>query len=130
MLRRYVVFFIALFSIAYCVPARAGLILCNNTGVEIFAAVSFYDGTNWISSGWYEIKPRDCRLPIHGPLNNRYVYYYAQGGGLTWEGGKNSVYLCADHHKVFTYNLTGARLARGIIFDRLTSAIIKSSLKT
>jgi uncharacterized membrane protein len=119
MLRRCVLVLVALVSLAYCLPARAGLILCNNTGVEIFTAAAFYDGTNWISTGWYDIKPRDCQLPVQGPLNNRYVYYYAQGGGLSWEGGDNSAYLCADHQKAFTYNLTGAPPCEGYNFRQI-----------
>jgi uncharacterized membrane protein len=103
----------------YVLPARAGLILCNNTGAVVYAAVAWYAEPNWYSRGWFEISPRDCSLPIAGLLNNRYVYYYARANGLTWEGGQNSRFLCANHDTKFYYNLTGSPPCDGYDFRQI-----------
>ena len=85
--------------------SRAGFIVCNDTGVTVSVAVGWTPGGDtWKSAGWFNIEPRDCALPITGALSNRYIYYYAEGKSLRWEGGESSAFFCANHQYSFNYD--------------------------
>lgn len=82
----------------------AGLIVCNNTAQPSNIALGWKEGTDWVSKGWWEVQPRDCRLLIIGELRNKYYYYYAESksGDLKWNDSKEA-HFCTTDDK-FYYN--------------------------
>ncbi|SRR6266566_1085852 len=102
-----------------CLPARAGMIVCNDTGQEVSLAIGWSAGSAWNSSGSYNIKSRDCALPLKGALTNRYVYFYAEAGSVKWEGGNNSAWFCANHKDKFDYSFEVDPPCDGYRFRRI-----------
>ena len=62
----------------------AGLTFCNETAVTQTVAIGHKDGDNWISRGWWNIKPGDCATPVGEDLRYRYYYYRAEATGRTF----------------------------------------------
>lgn len=58
--------------------ALADLKLCNNTSARHSVAVGYKSGEQWVSEGWWNLDPGDCRTPIKGDLKYRKYYYRAQ----------------------------------------------------
>ncbi len=71
-------------------PAEAGLNVCNKGAKPVKAAVGRFNGTRWISEGWFRIDGKKCAELIAGKLLARYYYLYASDGAVgTWDGGKS-----------------------------------------
>lgn len=69
-------------------PAQAALTVCNKTSHPAKVALGRFDGTQWISQGWWTIKGNGCETVITTPLDARYYYLYASDGGPgSWDGG-------------------------------------------
>lgn len=58
--------------------AWAGLEICNNTDFSQSVAVGYKDGEQWISHGWWNLKPGTCGAPVKGDLKQRYYYVYGE----------------------------------------------------
>ncbi|HUB84928.1 MAG TPA: DUF1036 domain-containing protein [Rhizomicrobium sp.] len=70
-------------------PAFAGLNVCNKTQRDARVAVGRFDGTEWMSQGWWTIAPRACAAVVSVPLKARYYYLYAvDGGSGSWDGAR------------------------------------------
>lgn len=66
----------------------SGWRICNKSSEKkIYVAYLYYDGKEWVRKGWRHIKRNECSI-ILNRLDNRYVYYYAEGGGYRWSGKK------------------------------------------
>lgn len=69
-------------------PAAADFRFCNGTGNRVGVAIGYKDSDDWISEGWWNIEPGDCRSVLVGTLTSRYYYVHAvdydQGG--EWGG--------------------------------------------
>ncbi|MBV8565097.1 MAG: DUF1036 domain-containing protein [Methylobacteriaceae bacterium] len=117
---RFKLIFISGFFLIICSgSASAGFIVCNNTGIEVSVAVGWFENDAWSSRGWYNVKPRDCELAIAGPMTNRYVYYYAEGGSMKWEKGEDSGFFCANYTSQFYYALPTDPKCDGYSFERV-----------
>ncbi len=86
---RGLLFFV--FTSAMCslftADARADFRICNNSASRISISLSYTDGTNWTTEGWWNLKPNACEPLLRGPLAAQYYYVYAmdeQGG--EWKG--------------------------------------------
>jgi uncharacterized membrane protein len=52
--------------------------------------VGRFDGTQWISQGWWTIAPQTCAAVVPWPLKARYYYLYAvDGGSGSWDGSRD-----------------------------------------
>lgn len=70
-------------------PAAAGLTVCNNTDQPAKLALGRFNGTQWMSEGWWTLTPHHCTSVIKTPLKARYYYLYATDGGPgSWDGGR------------------------------------------
>ena len=70
-------------------PAHADFKVCNRTANAARVALGRYDGTDWLSEGWWTAAPRACATLITGKLVARYYYVYASDGGAgTWGGSR------------------------------------------
>ena len=95
-------------------PAEAGLSVCNATAHGMKAAAGHFNGTRWVSEGWWQVAAKKCAELISGHLDARYYYLYAtdEASG-TWEGGKD---FCVGIAEKFSIAGRGACAARG--YDR------------
>lgn len=68
-------------------PARADFRLCNNTGTRVSVAIAYTDGKNWLSEGWWNLRPTNCETLLRGPLAAQFYYVYAMDErGGEWKG--------------------------------------------
>jgi uncharacterized membrane protein len=75
-------------------PAHAKFAVCNKGARAATVALGHFNGTDWMSEGWWTIKPNACADLITAPLDARYYYLYANDGGSgTWDGSKE---FCTD----------------------------------
>ena len=92
-------------------PARADLRICNETGNLVSVALGYRAERGWMSEGWWQTPPGDCRVLYQGDLEKRFYYLYAVDdiGGGAWDG---SVFMCTRDE---TFTIFGVEdcLARG-----------------
>ncbi len=70
-------------------PALAALHVCNMTKLDTRVAVGRFDGTQWISEGWWKLQPSKCTTVVQGTLKARYYYMYATDSGSgSWDGSR------------------------------------------
>ena len=61
--------------------------LCNNTTTRVSIALAYTDGRNWLSEGWWNLRPSACETILRGPLAAQYYYVYAMDErGGEWKG--------------------------------------------
>lgn len=74
-------------GVAYVSPAFADFRLCNNTTTRVSIALAYTDGRNWLSEGWWNLRPSACETLLRGPLAAQYYYVYAMDErGGEWKG--------------------------------------------
>jgi uncharacterized membrane protein len=75
-------------------PARADFRLCNLTVNRVSVALAYTDGQNWVSEGWWNLKPQDCDTLLRGALAAQYYYVYAMDErGGEWKG---KAFMCTS----------------------------------
>lgn len=93
-----------LFALAFvmlAVPAHAGLTVCNKTAHPAKLALGRFNGTQWMSEGWWTVDSRHCTSVISAPLDARYYYLYATDGGPgSWDGSRAFCVSAADAFKI------------------------------
>ena len=78
---------ILLFCACGMKSARADFRLCNNTSGRVSVAISYTDGHDWLSEGWWNLRPSACEVLLRGPLAAQYYYVYAMDErGGEWKG--------------------------------------------
>lgn len=86
MMRRLLLPVVAM-GLAQTAPARADFRLCNNTNVRVSVAIAYTDGKNWLSEGWWNLRPTICETLLRGPLAAQFYYVYAMDErGGEWKG--------------------------------------------
>jgi uncharacterized membrane protein len=90
-MRSALAFGVALLALPFfSLPAAAALNVCNHTVTTARLAVGRFDGTAWISEGWWVLAPKQCGTVVPGKLKARYYYLYAVDGGAgAWGGTRN-----------------------------------------
>jgi uncharacterized membrane protein len=78
-------------------PAHADFKVCNHAGNAARVALGRYDGTAWLSEGWWTVAPRACTAVLTGKLVARYYYVYASDGGAGIWGGSRA--FCVGNAK-------------------------------
>ena len=108
------------FALAFAVlllavgPAEAAFSVCNKTAREAKVAMGRFNGTRWMSEGWFHVAPKKCSELVPGKLDARYYYLYATDGAQgTWDGSTN---FCVGTADTFSIIGRGACVARG--FDK------------
>ncbi len=87
MLSRPVALACFLLTFAVSGAARADFRLCNNTTARVSIAIAYTDGRNWLSEGWWNLRPTACETLLRGPLAAQYYYVYAMDErGGEWKG--------------------------------------------
>ena len=95
-------------------PADAGLSVCNKGARAVRVAVGRFNGTRWISEGWWHVEAKKCAELVAGKLVARYYYLYASDGAVgTWDGGKS---FCVGTEDRFSIVGRGGCTERG--YDR------------
>lgn len=93
--------------------ARADLRLCNDASTRVSVSLSYTDGKNWITEGWWNLKPASCETLLRGQLAAQYYYVYAMDErGGEWKG---KAFMCTRDRE---FRIVGREncLVRG--FDR------------
>lgn len=92
-------------------PARADLRLCNQTANLVSVSIGYRAERGWMSEGWWQTPPGDCRVLYQGDLQKRFYYVHAVDdiGGGAWDG---QVFMCTRDE---TFTIFGVEdcLARG-----------------
>jgi len=95
----------------FAAPAKADLRVCNETANMVSVALGYRADRGWMSEGWWQAPPGDCRVLYQGTLERRFYYIYAVDdvGGGAWDG---SVFMCTRDE---TFTIFGVEdcLARG-----------------
>ncbi|HTM79172.1 MAG TPA: DUF1036 domain-containing protein, partial [Devosia sp.] len=95
----------------FSLPARADLRVCNETANPLTVALGYRAERGWMSEGWWQTPPGDCRVLYQGDLERRFYYVFAADdvGGGAWDG---SVFMCTRDE---TFTIFGVEdcLARG-----------------
>ncbi|MDB5613664.1 MAG: putative rane protein [Devosia sp.] len=99
-------------SLAFFVtPAHADLRICNETTNLVSVSLGYRAERGWMSEGWWQAPPGDCRVLYQGDLVRRFYYLFAVDdiGGGAWDG---SVFMCTRDE---TFTIFGVEdcLARG-----------------
>lgn len=72
--------------------ARADFRLCNNTTTRVSVALAYTNAREWISEGWWNVKPSSCETLLRGPLAAQFYYVYAMDErGGEW---KDKAFMC------------------------------------
>ena len=81
-----------LLSLIFAGAARADFRLCNNSSQRVSVALSYTDGKQWITEGWWNLKPSACETLLRGALAAQFYYVY----GMDERGGewKGKAYMC------------------------------------
>jgi uncharacterized membrane protein len=101
------------FFLAFSRSALADFRLCNNTTTRVSIALAYTDGRNWLSEGWWNLRPSACETILRGPLAAQYYYVYAMDErGGEWKG---KAFMCTRDRE---FRIDGREdcFARG--FDR------------
>ncbi|WP_371136085.1 DUF1036 domain-containing protein [Devosia sp.] len=95
----------------FATPARADLRICNETANLVSVALGYRAERGWMSEGWWQAPPGDCRVLFQGELQRRFFYIFAADdvAGGAWDG---SVFMCTRDE---TFTIFGVEdcLARG-----------------
>lgn len=106
-------FFVALLFLPFLSPpAFAALNVCNHTKTAARVAVGRFDGTAWISEGWWTLTPKQCAAVVPGRLKARYYYLYAVDGGAGAWGGERR--FCVGTTDKFVSRERGHCAAQGM----------------
>lgn len=70
-------------------PAKADLVVCNDTESRIGVSIGYKDQSGWGSEGWWNIQPEKCQPILAGELESQYYYLHAIDYDLggEWSGG-------------------------------------------
>ncbi|WP_449508780.1 DUF1036 domain-containing protein [Devosia sp.] len=92
-------------------PAMADLRICNETANLVSVALGYRAERGWMSEGWWQAGPGDCRVLYQGDLQRRFYYIFAADdvAGGAWDG---AVFMCTRDE---TFTIFGVEdcLARG-----------------
>src|SRR5258707_6628476 len=100
-----------LLALRVAAAAQAGLNVCNKGARAAKVAIGRFNGTRWMSEGWWRVPGRKCDELIPGKLDARYYYMYATDGAVgTWDGGKS---FCTGSSEKFAIVGRGGCAARG-----------------
>jgi uncharacterized membrane protein len=95
----------------FATPAKADLRICNETTNLVSVALGYRAERGWMSEGWWQAPPGDCRVLYQGDLERRFYYIFAADdvGGGAWDG---TVFMCTRDE---TFTIFGVEdcLARG-----------------
>ncbi|MEO9299200.1 DUF1036 domain-containing protein [Devosia alba] len=95
----------------FATPAKADLRICNETANLVSVALGYRAERGWMSEGWWQAPPGDCRVLFQGELQRRFFYIFVADdvAGGAWDG---SVFMCTRDE---TFTIFGVEdcLARG-----------------
>jgi uncharacterized membrane protein len=92
----------ALFVLVCSGPALANLAICNRASHPARIALGRFNGTDWMSEGWWKVEAGKCETLITGALKARYYYLYASDGSSGgWPGSHAFCIGTGERFQVF-----------------------------
>lgn len=74
--------------------AQADFRMCNLSGSRVSVALAYTDGQQWVSEGWWNLKPSGCETLLTGALAAEFYYVYAMDErGGEWKG---KAFMCTS----------------------------------
>jgi uncharacterized membrane protein len=91
-------------------PALADLSLCNHADRAARIALGRFNGTDWMSEGWWAVPAGKCQVLVKGKLKARYYYLYAADGSAgSWPGTHSFCVGAGESFQVFGRDNCAAR---------------------
>jgi uncharacterized membrane protein len=88
------VFGVLAFLCAASSAAHADFRMCNLTNSRVSVSLAYTDGQQWVSEGWWNLKPTDCDTLVSGALAAQFYYVYAMDErGGEWKG---KAFMCTS----------------------------------
>ena len=82
------------FACVASTSARADFRMCNLTHARVSVALSYTDGQQWVTEGWWNLKASDCDTLLSGALAAQFYYVYAMDErGGEWKG---KAFMCTS----------------------------------
>ena len=82
------------FSLSALTPASADFRMCNLTSSRVSVALAYTVGQQWVSEGWWNLKPAACDTLLTGTLAAQFYYVYAMDErGGEWKG---KAFMCTS----------------------------------
>lgn len=99
--------------LALACPAQAAFNLCNRTAHPAKVALGRFNGTDWMSEGWWTVQPRQCATLMGEKLKARFYYIYADTGADSWDGTRGFCVAQSDK-----FSIVGRADCAGRGYDR------------
>jgi uncharacterized membrane protein len=95
----------------FATPAKADLRVCNEGSNLVSVALGYRAERGWMSEGWWQAPPGECRVLYQGDLERRFYYLFAADdiGGGAWDG---TVFMCTRDESFTIFGVEDC-LARG-----------------
>lgn len=106
---------VTLAMLCLATPALADFHVCNRTANTAKVALGRYDGSEWLSEGWWSVPAHACATLLGGKLVARYYYVYASDGGSGTWGGRRAFCVTAGGGK---FQIIGRADCAGRGYDR------------
>lgn len=100
-------------QIAAEMQQETGLKFCNETRHVQAVSVGYEGDNDWVSEGWWNIDPGECKMTLRGPLKKRYYYYRAEVNAGEFDG--QNYYFCTSPQE---YTIVGDKDCRKRGYDR------------
>ncbi len=97
-----------------------GLELCNDTTRPQAVSIGFKRGEDWVSAGWWNLEPGECRTTVTGELENRYYYFRAESDGALFNGNPDYTFCTSPE----AFEIVGDSNCEGRGYDTRTFAEI------
>lgn len=91
-------FLFVLFSLCPA-AAFADVEFCNSTDAVVSVAIGYKGDADWVSEGWWNVDPGDCRTVLPGNTPKSHYYYRVESGAYTFE---HETYMFCTSDDVFT----------------------------
>ena len=81
--------------------ARADFRVCNESTDTVGVAIGYYDGSDFVSEGWWHVDGEACETLVSGTLASRFYYVYAENAERSrrW-GGEVRMCTAEDEFKI------------------------------
>ena len=66
----------------------AGLKFCNETSEIQSVSIGYRGAEDWVSEGWWNVEPGECKTPIGEPLTQQHYFWRAEVNGGDFDGGR------------------------------------------
>ena len=89
---------------------KADYNVCNKDTKIAYVAIGLNENNKWVTQGWYNLEPGECKIIISGALNKFYYIFAKDPDGVPWSGKTT---MCINSKERFRIEGYEDCLARG-----------------